>query len=426
MGCGIMPFKLVAERLVDPDPSERLEWAFDQELVRIGRQESNEVSLRDPRRLVSGRHAEIRQREGKCWLADVGSKNGTRLNEASLQKEKEYLLSDQDRIAIGDFLIHFSFIVPEIKPEVKEPELDPNATLYFPAVPAEAETLFDDLARVYRERMMATPDERKGALTEVLRKTIEGLPPLMAKRFLDLVESRFPEPDYQRERILRRPPEAAVSCPSDRYETYLAAYEGTLDIVRRYLDRPEEWDSAEGVRALLTRIDRVLAVMLDGLADAVKGRREFEAGFDLSATQVFSWKENPIKAAEGGKEIGTCLFGGMEKGAPEKAISDLEEIFTDLALHQVGIMAGFKESLRGLLNELDPAELEAEGKRRPVKIGPFRISFRVGPLAAAAAWDRFLEKHRALSEEGVRTFETILGPYFTKGYLSVQGKKKPS
>jgi predicted component of type VI protein secretion system len=40
------------------------------------------------------------------------------------------------------------------------------------------------------------------------------------------------------------------------------------------------------------------------------------------------------------------------------------------------------------------------------------------------AWSAFKNKHQQFSEEEVRLFETILAPYFVRGYLAVQKTKR--
>jgi len=101
-------------------------------------------------------------------------------------------------------------------------------------------------------------------------------------------------------------------------------------------------------------------------------------------------------------------------------MEDLERVFRDLALHQVGLIKGFEESLRAVLREFDPAVIEADIALSPVEIGPLRLppSFRL--FKKWGAWKRFKRKHRRFTEEEVRIFEQILAPHFAKGYLDVQ------
>jgi two-component system, cell cycle response regulator len=65
--------------------------------IRIGRDADNEIVLDDPG--VSRRHARLERRQQKLVLMDVGSKNGTLLNDRELAQTVE--LKNGDRIKIG-------------------------------------------------------------------------------------------------------------------------------------------------------------------------------------------------------------------------------------------------------------------------------------------------------------------------------------
>jgi len=78
--------------------------AFAAAVVRIGRSASNDLSL--PDNLLSRQHAEIREREGGWFLADLASRNGTQLNGAPVRGEQR--LEPGDRIRLGDFQIVFA------------------------------------------------------------------------------------------------------------------------------------------------------------------------------------------------------------------------------------------------------------------------------------------------------------------------------
>lgn len=411
-----MPFKLVIESILEKTENEAVECEYDQEVVRIGRQDSNEVQLEDPRRIVSGKHAEIRKKDDQFVLIDIGSKNGTRLNGELLISGKEYPLGAEAQIAIGDFVLQFfSILREETKLEAVEVS---DATINFSGTAEETETLLEDLSRAYSDHP-ENPEERRSRIAAILRKAVFSLDETRANRLLDLVEARFPEPEYQQERIRQKPTDTLTPAQTQEMEAARTTHEGLKKLAERFFESGDALSSSAEAAAFIERLDRVLTVMVDSLADAVKGRREFEEGFEVESTRIFMRKPNPIKVVEGSREIGAYLFNLNISESTDKVIADLEDVFTDLALHKVGMVAGFRECLRGLLKQLDPDSLE--GKER--KEGG---ALRIGPLAKLAAWDRFREKHRELSEEEVRTFEQILGPYFAEGYLSIQKKKKPS
>jgi pSer/pThr/pTyr-binding forkhead associated (FHA) protein len=81
---------------VRPLPGERLEPG---EETTIGR-ERCDVTLPNP--LVSRRHAVLRNADGRLVLEDIGSRNGTFVNNDRLDEPKE--LSDGDEVLIGETL----------------------------------------------------------------------------------------------------------------------------------------------------------------------------------------------------------------------------------------------------------------------------------------------------------------------------------
>ena len=75
------------------------EFEFDQDLIRIGRMPDSDVNF-DPEVDLdaSGRHAEIRNEDGRYLLIDTGSRNGTWLNGRRI---KHAALNAGDEIELG-------------------------------------------------------------------------------------------------------------------------------------------------------------------------------------------------------------------------------------------------------------------------------------------------------------------------------------
>ena len=81
--------------------------------ISFGRSTSNQVVLRNEQ--VSRRHALVHvQDENQHWLVDLGSSNGTYLNERRVTQPMK--LQDEDFIQIGDF--RFVFRQPSVAPEL--------------------------------------------------------------------------------------------------------------------------------------------------------------------------------------------------------------------------------------------------------------------------------------------------------------------
>lgn len=86
---------LVAERGGGLEPGERFDLIGG---LSIGR--SGEADVRIDDRYASGVHARIFSRDGRTYIEDMNSTNGTQLNDATLSGEAE--LIDGDVVRIGD------------------------------------------------------------------------------------------------------------------------------------------------------------------------------------------------------------------------------------------------------------------------------------------------------------------------------------
>ncbi|HEV3473787.1 MAG TPA: DUF3662 and FHA domain-containing protein [Actinomycetota bacterium] len=83
-------------------PEDGKEWRLSGDRSVIGRLAGSEVELQDPG--ASRRHAEIRRQGDEYVVVDLGSTNGTLLNDSPV---KEATLSDGDRITIGRTVLEF-------------------------------------------------------------------------------------------------------------------------------------------------------------------------------------------------------------------------------------------------------------------------------------------------------------------------------
>ncbi len=105
----------------------------------IGRDQHLDWCLPDPTRAISGRHCEVRFRDGDYWLRDV-STNGTYANGSSQRVQSPYRLQHGDRLEIGHYVIAVAIdegtrAEPEDTP-VQAPAPDPDSLWSASADPA--------------------------------------------------------------------------------------------------------------------------------------------------------------------------------------------------------------------------------------------------------------------------------------------------
>lgn len=85
-------------------PKRGLAFWLDRERMLIGREALCPIFLDDAS--VSRQHAEITRRDGGWWLSDLGSKNGTQVNERAVRGEA-VALADGDLLLLGAIGLQF-------------------------------------------------------------------------------------------------------------------------------------------------------------------------------------------------------------------------------------------------------------------------------------------------------------------------------
>jgi type VI secretion system protein ImpI len=421
-----MPITLVVMSRLDAAQTPTTERCLEQDTVTIGRATVNDLCLPDPKKLISSRHAQIRRTDDGFVLLDMESTNGTILNEQRLVTGTAHTLKPGDRIRIGHFTIQVAAVsVPAcpVAPLAKALHSTGDASISNNGFRPSDELIYN-LNRLYAESTagQSLPDDRAERLAAVLRQATRRLNVTDSTALLNDVERHF-ESDGRHE-ILPIEGVGNRSAPAHSLSAGDAAYEGVSSLARQYCPGWGNDVSADLVLRFLRRIDLVIGVTVHSLSEAVKGRREFAREFEVEATRLLSWVPNRIKLAEGAQEIGAYLLDPRKEDVDQEMITvELKGLFHDLALHQLGLVAGFRECLRGLLAELDPTLFEAEPKQG----GSFEIGRLKLPMHRSSvekeAWIRFKNRHAQLSEEEVKVFEKILAPHFSKGYMSVQKAK---
>lgn len=81
-------------------------YRFHQDVTTIGRTNGNDLMLYG--HTVSRRHARLWFQNGHWFLEDVGSSNGTRVNNNLLTRDQVVILNDGDVIRFGDEEVVFN------------------------------------------------------------------------------------------------------------------------------------------------------------------------------------------------------------------------------------------------------------------------------------------------------------------------------
>ena len=126
----------------------------EKELI-IGRMEPADIVLNHPE--VSRRHARVVFRDGKYYLEDLGSVNGTRVNDQSITGD--HLLKEGDEIELGTGVkLTFHQVVSSVGTKEELPVAKPAVPPV--PVPSASETMFDlnaDLSAILKSKPVTPP-----------------------------------------------------------------------------------------------------------------------------------------------------------------------------------------------------------------------------------------------------------------------------
>lgn len=90
-------------------------YKFIQQKITLGEDITNNLRLFSRTKLISPIHAEINIKNGKYYIVDMGSENGTFISEERLEQNKLYPLEDGSEFQIGEYFIIFLINEKNIK-----------------------------------------------------------------------------------------------------------------------------------------------------------------------------------------------------------------------------------------------------------------------------------------------------------------------
>jgi type VI secretion system FHA domain protein len=90
--------------------------------------------------------------------------------------------------------------------------------------------------------------------------------------------------------------------------------------------------------------------------------------------------------------------------------SAMRDAFVDLRAHQLGVMAGMRAALEGVLGRFDPRQLEGKLSKRSA------IDSLIPSTRKARLWESFNELFTQLQSEAQDDFDELFGRAFLKAY----------
>jgi type VI secretion system protein len=173
--------------------------------------------------------------------------------------------------------------------------------------------------------------------------------------------------------------------------------------VRSYLPEGRGLQSEADIRRFLEHLADVLETFGRAYIELRQGHDQFGEQMAVPVTN----DDNPLTRMRSTREILRYLLDFKVAEAASR-VQELMGGFGDMMIHQIALLNGMREGVKGLLQRLSPEKLAGGAGG----IWPFNLTKR---------WANFSEQHRAFMEEERELTAVLFGPEFAKAYLAILG-----
>lgn len=174
------------------------------------------------------------------------------------------------------------------------------------------------------------------------------------------------------------------------------------------------------VARFITKLHDTIEVFCRCFIPLREGYSQFVSGLDLQKASVRrSMMRSPsymaVEAASEPAAVAAALLDWRDKSM--EAPKAIEGIFADLMIHQVALLDGVMQGVRGLLEQLSPDNIEQQTGPQ----GPF--AFDRSKARYKALWETYCARFEELAEEK-QAFAHIFGPQFTEAYREYRKQRE--
>ncbi len=406
----------------------------------IGRDQHLDWTLPDPTRHISGKHCEVRFRDGAYWLHDV-STNGTFVNGAQFRLDAPHLLRNGDRLTIGQYIVAVEIEGQAAAGSVETSPFDQVEHSEDPWSVGEAAAPDDRRAYMPQPARYQGPDfldfavsagPPRPAFDPAANVFAAELPPpeedwLRGKQAAPSIAPGAPPTPTPRRPPSRHEPDAAPPAlvanagpPSPVAEAPPlagAADEAALLLrIARAAGMTERALAGRDPNAVADDIGVVLKLVAHNLAQLLSSRSETK-GLIRSAnrTMIRALENNPLKFTATPEEALAIMFGPPTRNYLN-AEAAVERGFADLKAHQLQTFGAMQAALEALFEDFAPDKIAASVNADQ------GLSGLVGSRKARL-WDAFVERWRAKTKRSDGRLSEAFMALFAESYDRLQQKE---
>ena len=160
---------------------------------------------------------------------------------------------------------------------------------------------------------------------------------------------------------------------------------------------------------LMLLIGQLLRESTRGAVELLLARTALKREMRAQVTMIVARENNPLKFSPSVEMALQHLLSPTTPGFMPAA-SAVRDAFDDLRAHQLGVMAGMKAALDGVLQRFDPQQLEAQLSSRST------LSNLIPSSRKAKLWELFQQLFGQLSSEAQDDFDELFGKAFLRAY----------
>jgi type VI secretion system protein ImpI len=361
--------------------------------IDIGRDAHLDWTLPDPTRYISGKHAEIRWREGGYWLHDV-STNGTLLNGADHRMQAPHRLRDGDRFAIGHYIIAVTLDAEQGELSGSQPpaavERQPDYEAIWDNPSGVAPPIGRDQLRAPRDRPLpVNPDFLDWAADVPIAPTQSKVSSASSKPAEDPMDwsagprspqpsPPTPPPDLPTPRRPQKGPDATNTWETEPARGGFTPFDqqqpspetgpppnGPSVEIAEFLQRfaralgvPKDLLATKDPGQLGDEIGAMLRVMVESLMQLLNARHQARLLVRSSHhTVIQAFDNNPLKFSPNVEEALRTMFAPPSR-AYLPPVHAIERGFDDLKRHEIKTYSAMQHALSALVSELDPKSID--------------------------------------------------------------------
>lgn len=355
----------------------------------VGRDSAMDWTLPDPNRHISSRHFEVTFRDGQFWLNDI-STNGTFIYGASMRVSSPLVLSHNERLQVGQYIIRVLVVDPAAgfpPPPLTAPVSDPWSLAPSPSpMPQFSTTPLPPPTRPSQ----ALAGQFGDSFVENPRPAsfVPTTPP-------QDVPIAPPAPPAS-EPFPLKPVPVPTEAPAEALPL--------LDAICKGAGLPAGSLSKVDVTQLGEDIGKSLRIATEQMM-ALLGARAAAKQFvkSSSRTMIGGINNSPLKFKPNATEALTTMFA-QKTESYLGAVAAFSQGFDDVKRHQTAVYAAMQPALARLLEDLSPESIEE------------RSTGGIMSSKKARAWELFVERWDAKTHPYENGMLDVFLAYFSDAY----------